>query len=456
MKTIISILLAWLVASGSVALAQEGSSNHPGVVPLDEGGRLLDRIVAVAEEDVIMQSELRERIQTIQRQLAARDGQAPPADALVRPVLDRLVLERLQLQEARRIGIRIDDISLNNAIENIARENGMSLAQFRDRLVADGIDFRTFREQIRDEMAIAQLHRRQVDSRIQVSEQEIDDLIASESGAIDRDVEYRLLHLLISLPEGATPEQISETRERAERIREEAAEGVDFTELALRESEGQQALEGGDLGWRNASQVPTLFSRHVVLMREGDVSEVIRSPSGFHIVKLADRRAGNRSQVQQTRVSHILISPSEVVSDQEARDRIRSLRNRIRDGADFAELAQAHSDDRGSALRGGDLGWTDPGDMVPQFEQVMNRTEPGTLSEPFRTQFGWHILQVEDRRSHDSSRELMRSQAREIIRNRKRDDELEIWLRRLRDESYVELRLEDVATRDTGSNRRGR
>lgn len=455
MKTIISILLAWLVASGSVALAQEGN-NHPGVVPLDEGGRLLDRIVAVAEEDVIMQSELRERIQTIQRQLAARDGQTPPVDALVRPVLDRLVLERLQLQEARRIGIRIDDISLNNAIENIARENGMSLAQFRDRLVADGIDFRAFREQIRDEMAIAQLHRRQVDSRIQVSEQEIDDLIASESGAIDRDVEYRLLHLLVSLPEGATPEQISETRERAERIREEAAEGADFTELALRESEGQQALEGGDLGWRNASQVPTLFSRHVVLMREGDVSEVIRSPSGFHIVKLADRRAGSRSQVQQTRVRHILISPSEVVSDREARDRIRSLRNRIRDGADFAELAQAHSDDRGSALRGGDLGWTDPGDMVPQFEQVMNRTEPGTLSEPFRTQFGWHILKVEDRRSHDSSRELMRSQAREIIRNRKRDDELEIWLRRLRDESYVELRLEDVATRDADANQRSR
>ncbi|MCG5525764.1 peptidylprolyl isomerase [Ectothiorhodospira haloalkaliphila] len=456
MKTIINILLAGLMAAGSAALAQDGR-NHPGVVPLDEDGRLLDRIVAVAEEDVIMHSELFERIQTIQRQLAARDdGQAPPVNALVRPVLDRLVLERLQLQEARRIGIRIDDISLNNAIENIARENGMTLTQFRDRLVADGIDFRAFREQIRDEMAIAQLHRRQVDSRIQVSEQEIDDLIASESGAIDRDVEYRLLHLLVSLPEGATPEQIRETRQRAERIREEAAEGADFTELALRESQGQQALEGGDLGWRNANQVPTLFSRHVVLMREGEVSEVIRSPSGFHIVKLADRRAGSRSLVQQTRVRHILISPSEVVSDQEAHDRIRSLRNRIEDGADFGELARAHSDDRGSALRGGDLGWTDPGDMVPQFEQVMRQAEPGSVSEPFRTRFGWHILQVEDRRSHDSSRELMRSQAREIIRDRKRDDELEVWLRRLRDESYVEVRLGNVAAADPGLNRQAR
>ncbi|MCG5499938.1 peptidylprolyl isomerase [Ectothiorhodospira lacustris] len=410
--------------------------------PSPEDGRLMDRIIAVVEEDVIMQSELQQRMDEIGQQLAARDGQAPPRDALVRPVLDRLILERLQLQEARRIGIRIDDITLNNAMENIARENRMTLTEFRDRLVADGMDFPAFREQIRNELAISQLRRRQVDSRIQVSEQEIDDLIASESGAIDRDVEYRLLHLLISLPEGATPDRIQAAREQARKIREEAATGADFTALALRESAGRHALDGGDLGWRSAAQVPTLFARHVVLMREGEVSEVIRSPSGFHIIKLAERRGGTRTQVRQTQVRHILITPTEVLSNDEAFERLSSLRSRIEDGADFAELARAHSDDRGSALRGGELGWTDPGDLVPQFEDVMNRLPPGRISEPFRSPFGWHILEVLERRDHDSSRELMRAQAREIIRDRKRDDELELWLRRLRDESFVELRLD--------------
>lgn len=404
--------------------------------------RLLDRIIAVVEEDVIMRSELLQRMDDVSQQLASRDGQAPPREMLVRPVLDRLILERLQLQEARRIGIRIDDITLNNAVESIARENRMTLAQFRDRLVAEGMDFPTFREQVRDELAISQLRRRQVDARIQVSEQEIDDLIASESGAIDRDVEYRLLHLLIALPEGATPEQIRAAREQAGHIREEAAAGADFTALALRESAGRQALEGGDLGWRRASQVPTLFARHVVLMREGEVSEVIRSPSGFHIIKLAERRGGTRALVRQTRVRHILISPTEVLTSDEAFERLSGLRGRIKDGADFAELARAHSDDRGSALQGGDLGWTDPGDLVPQFEDVMNRLSPGQVSEPVRTPFGWHIMEVLERRDHDGSRALMRTQAREIIRDRKRDDELELWLRRLRDESFVELRLD--------------
>ena len=432
---LITRLLILLVLAGSTGLGAQ--------VP--EDGRLMDRIIAVVEEDVIMQSELLRRMDEIGQQLAARDGQAPPREVLIRPVLDRLILERLQLQEARRIGIRIDDITLNNAMENIARENRMTLVEFRDRLVADGMDFPAFREQIRDELAINQLRRRQVDSRIQISEQEIDDLIASESGAIDRDVEYRLLHLLISLPEGATPDRIQAAREQARKIREEAADGADFTALALRESAGQHALDGGDLGWRNAAQVPTLFARHVVLMREGEVSEVIRSPSGFHIIKLAERRGGTRAQIRQTRVRHILITPTEVLSNDEALERLSSLRSRIEDGADFAELARAHSDDRGSALRGGDLGWTDPGDLVPQFEDIMNRQPPGRVSEPFRSPFGWHILEVLERRDHDGSRELMRAQAREIIRDRKRDDELELWLRRLRDESFVELRLDRLA-----------
>jgi peptidyl-prolyl cis-trans isomerase SurA len=405
--------------------------------------RVLDRIVAVVEDDVIMQSELDYRLDQVKQQISSRGNRPPPDNVLIPQVVERLAVERLQLQRAAGMGIRIDDIALNDAMERIARENRMSLPQFREALVAEGIDFQRFREQIRDEMTISQLRRRQVDNRIQVSEQEIDDLIASESGAIDRDVEYRISHILIPLAEGATPAEIQAARERAESVRRRALEeGQNFAELAVSESGGQQALEGGDLGWRSAAQVPTVFARNVVLMREGDISEIIRSPSGFHIVKLEGRRGGEQARITQTHARHILISPTAVLSDERARERLDSLRHRIRMGDDFADLARAHSDDRGSAMRGGDLGWTDPGDLVPEFEEVMNRLPPGQVSEPFRTPFGWHIVEVLDRREHDSSRQLMRAQAREIIRDRKREDETELWLRRLRDESYVELRLE--------------
>ncbi|HSP00632.1 MAG TPA: peptidylprolyl isomerase, partial [Thioalkalivibrio sp.] len=270
----------------------------------------LDRIVALVEDDVIMQSELDQRLDTVKQQIRSRGNMPPPDDVLIPQVMERLVLERLQLQQATRMCIRIDDISLNETMERIARENRMTLPQFRDRLVADGIDYQVFREQIRDEMTIGQLRRRQVDNRIQVSEQEIDDLIASESGAIDQDVEYRLSHILVPLPEGATADDIQEARSRGEALRKRVADGEDFSQLALGESGGQQALEGGDLGWRSAAQVPTLFARSVVLMREGDVSELIRSPSGFHLIKLEERRGGERAQITQTHARHILIQPT--------------------------------------------------------------------------------------------------------------------------------------------------
>jgi peptidyl-prolyl cis-trans isomerase SurA len=409
----------------------------------------LDRIVAVVEDDVIMQSELDYRLDMVRQQIRSRGNFPPPDSALIPQVMERLVVERLQLQQASRMGIRIDDITLNEAMEGIARENRMALPEFRERLVAEGIDYQRFREQIRDEMAISQLRRRQVDNRIQVSEQEIDDLIASESGAIDRDVEYRLTHILIPLREGATPADIQAARARGESVRKRALEeDQDFSQLAVSESGGQHALEGGDLGWRSAAQVPTLFARSVVLMREGDVSEVIRSPSGFHLIKLEERRGGQRALITQTRARHILISPTAVLTDEQARERLASLRQRIQMGDDFGDMARAHSDDRGSAMRGGDLGWTDPGDLVPQFEEEMNRLPIGQVSEPFRTPFGWHIVEVQERREHDSSRQLMRAHAREIIRNRKREDETELWLRRLRDESYVELRLDSSRVSD--------
>ncbi|MFP4162043.1 MAG: peptidylprolyl isomerase, partial [Ectothiorhodospira sp.] len=324
MKTLTSLLFLLCLLWGSA-------------VPASETAQPLDRIVAVAEEDVITQRQLLARVRTVQRLTEAREDR--PRDELMRPVLERLVMERLQLQEADRMGIRVDDIRLNNAMEDIARENGLSLAAFRDRLVDDGIDFADFREQIRNEMTLSQLHQRRVDSRIHVSQQEIDEFLASESGRIDDGMEYHLRHLLISTPEEADSEAIEAARRRAEALREEVSSGADFTELVVRASEGHNALEGGDLGWRPAGEVPTLFARHVVTMREGEVSPVIRSASGFHLVQLVERRGGEGTQVRQTRVSHILITPNEIVGDEEARQRLVSLRERIAGGTDFAELA---------------------------------------------------------------------------------------------------------------------
>jgi peptidyl-prolyl cis-trans isomerase SurA len=402
----------------------------------------IDRIVAVVNDDVVMQSELSARLDAIKSQIMAREGRLPDEDALRRQVLERMIIERVQLQQAARIGIRIDDITLNNTIENIARENKLTLEAFREVLAREGVDLARFREQIREEMTIAQLRRRQVDNRIQVTDQEIDDLIASESGAIDRDVEYRLAHILVALPEAATPEQIQTARDAASALRERALAGEDFGQLAISHSDAQQALEGGDLGWRASSQIPTLFSRQVVLMNPGDVSEPIRSPNGFHVVKLVDRRGSERSVIQQTRVRHILIRPNELLGDEQARARAANLRQRILNGDDFAELARANSDDKSSAIRGGDLDWANPGDLVPQFEAAMNELKPGEISEPVRSTFGWHLIEVLDRRAHDSSQQMIRVQARDFIRERKREEELELWLQRLRDESFVEYRLQ--------------
>lgn len=413
-------------------------------------GVLLDRIAALVNEDVITHSELEARLQQVARNLP--DGRQPPMDVLRRQVLDRMIIERLQLQFAEQIGIRIDDGTLNRTMQEIARGNNLSLPAFREQLLAEGIDYDDFREQIRDEMTITRLRQRQVDSRVSVSDREIDDFIASQAGAVDRDVEYRLSHILVSVPEAASPEDIRQARERAEALRARIVEqGEDFEQVAIAESDGQNALQGGDLGWRPSGRLPSLFSRPVTLMEIGDVSELIRSPSGFHLIRLADRRGGQQSSVLRTHARHILIRPSAVLSSTEAREQLMSLKRRIEGGESFADLARANSQDPGSARQGGDLGWADPGQFVTEFEEVMNALEPGQISEPFQSPFGWHILEVIERRQHDNTREQLRARAREFIRDRKREEELEVWLRRMRDEAYVELRLDDAPVVDTRS-----
>lgn len=416
----------------------------PGVVAADAVA--IDRIVAVVNDDIITLGELDEEIDMIKQQMRQRGGGTPPEAALRKQVLERLVINRLQLQLAASTGIRVDDDALNRAIGRIAEQNKLSLAEFRDTLEKDGFNFASFRENIREEITITRLRQRQVDSRITVTEQEVNRLLADKASQGRADDEYRVAHILIGVPEAASPEQIQVAKQKAQRVLDDLNGGADFRETAIAVSDGAQALEGGDLGWRSPAQLPSLFAPLVVKMKKGELSDLIRSPSGFHIIKLADYRGGKQHMVSQTQARHILIKTNELISDDDASIRLEQLRQRIEKGADFAELARANSDDKGSAASGGDLGWVSPGEMVSAFERAMSELQPGEISKPFRSEFGWHIVQVQQRREQDNTEQFNRSQAFEAIRNRKVEEEYQTWLRRLRDEAYVEYRLENTAS----------
>ena len=401
----------------------------------------LNSMVAIINEDVITRLELDHRILKIKQQLASQNTPLPPAAALERQVLERMIVEHLQLTLAKQRGVTVDDESLNNILSNIAAENGLSLIQLREVLQEDGIDFAGFREQIRDEIIISRLRNAVVDSSIKITDQEIDTFLESQREDQNRNAEYRVAHILISLPEAASPEQVQEARTRAEKVLEELNGGADFSQMAATWSDGQQALKGGDLGWRKASELPTLFSEIVVAMQPAAISELIRSPSGFHILKLAEVRGQQQSIITQTHARHILIQTSSLVSDQDARQKLERLRERILGGEDFAELARINSEDTGSGSKGGDLGWANPGGYVPAFEEAMNKLAIDEISEPFKSRFGWHILQVLERRNIDNTASFNRDKARKILRNRKKEEETKQWLRRIRDEAYVEYRL---------------
>ena len=402
----------------------------------------LDRIVAVVNDDVVMRSELNERVRTVTAQLNQQGTTLPPKGVLERQVLDRLILTKLQIQEAMHTGIRVDDETLNRTISGIAAQNKLSLAEFRKILESDNYSYEKFREDIRNEILISRLVQRQVNNRVMVSEREIENYLANmeQQGAIDK--EYKLSHILIAIPQNASPGTIEETREKAEKVLNELKSGKDFAEMAATYSDGQQALEGGSLGWRKAGQVPTLFADFISLMNIGDISDLITSPSGYHIIRLDDIRTGKKVIITQVHVRHILIKPDEVEKPKDVIRRLTQLKLRIETGEDFAELARAHSQDNVSAANGGDLGWVSPGDLVPEFEQVMNSLKEGEISQPFETQFGWHIIQVLGRRKHDNTQDALRNQAREAIRERKLTEAKENWLRQMRDEAYVEYRLD--------------
>ena len=401
----------------------------------------LDRIVAIVDDDVVTASELFERLGFIERQFEQGGMELPPRDIVMSQLLERLVLDSLQLQLGRRAGVRISDEELTQAVGAIAQQNGMDLAAFQGALARDGMTYRQFRDQIRREMVIARVQQNRVNDRIYISPQELDNFLASPVGRAATADDFRVGHILLSVAITASDAVIAEAEAEAERIVAELRDGADFAQMAVAHSSGQRALEGGDLGWRKAGQLPSLFADEVLEADVGEVLSPIRSNSGFHIVKLVDKRGAGNTVIQQTKARHILIQPSEILSDTEAEARIGDLRARIEEGADFAELARDFSDDPGSALSGGELGWVMPGQMVPAFEERMNITEVGEVSDPFKSRFGWHIVEVLERRDQDMSDEFRERQALRILRDRRFDEELQAWLREIRDEAFVEVKI---------------
>lgn len=432
-------------AAEAAPATAEPAETAPEQQGLHTGPVALDRILAVVNNDVITQSDIKLQTRTVVQQLREKKAQIPPDDILQKQVLERAIMRQLQLQLAESTGIRVDDDTLNRAIETIAKQNNLSLDQFRDVLAKDGFDFAAFREDIRKEIIISRLRQREVGNKINVTDQEVENYLSNQKaqGATAGD-EYQLAHILIAVPEAASPEQVQAARETAGKVLASLRAGADFKETAASVSTGEQALEGGDLGWRSAAQLPTLFADVIPDMKPGDLSELIRSPGGFHIIKLIDKRDGDSASViKQTQTRHILIHTNELTSDKDAETRLKQLKQRIDGGEDFAALARSHSEDAASAVNGGSLGWVSPGDLVPQFEAVMNDLAPGQTSEPFQTQFGWHIVQVVERRDHDNTDDLKKSKAREAIRQRKGDEQLQAWLRTLRDEAYIEFKTEE-------------
>ena len=406
----------------------------------------LDQIVAVVNDDVITLSELESRMREMLVQMQQKQAKLPPVDVLREQVLDRMISKRLQLQTADRLGLRVDDSTVTKAIANIAETNNITLMQLREVLERDGISFSLFRDQLREDILITRLKQKEVINRIVITEQDISNFLAREIGSQRQRKAVHLQHILISTPEGASPEDIQSAKEEAESVYQELISGADFGEMAMRISDSQQALEGGDLGWIETSRIPTLFTQLVDELEPGSISEPIRNASGFHIVKLLEVKGGRKLIVNQTHARHILINTNEIVSDREARLRLETLRERILNGESFETLARSHSDDKASAIRGGDLGWTSPGDLVPLFEEQMDALNLGDISEPFKTQFGWHIVQPLKRRQHDNTEEALRNKARQAIQKQKSDEAIELWLRRLRDEAYVDVMLDELDT----------
>lgn len=401
---------------------------------------MLDRIVAVVDDGVVLQSELERAIKLTEGQLRERGIAPPPASALQSQVLERLVVSRIQTHRAMEAGIKVDDRELNDVLNNIAAQNKMTLPQFTDALKKDGLDFAAVRDQVRDEVLTQRVRQKEVGSRVTVTEQDVD--LALAGTTVEDSTEYRLSHILVSVPDGASTAVREQARAKADRVLKQLRTGDDFAQLAIANSDGQQALQGGDLDWRKGSNLPTMFAGVAPKLNVGQISDVIESNNGFNIVRLTDKRdGGERLTVNETKSQHILLVPNAVRDEEATRALIRDLQARIGKGEDFAALAKKYSDDPGSKNGGGDLGWQPPGVFAPEFQTAIDELKPGETSAPFHTQFGWHIARVNERRTRDTTVEARRGRARQAIQQRKEAEEYEAWIRRLREEAYVEYRL---------------
>lgn len=431
-KPIIGLLMG-LFLSSSVVFADQAKQAE--IVKMD-------RIVAIVDQVVITEKELADRIKSVTAQLEKQGTELPPPAILEKQILERMITDRLQLQFASQTGLRVDDNQLDKTIERIAGQNKMDIPAFKQALQEDGIQYRKFREDIRNEITLARLREREVDNRINITESEIDSFISMQSASNSTD-EFEISHILIRAAEDTAPEDLKKLRAKADDALSQLQAGKDFAKISASFSDAPNALEGGSLGWKNSSQIPALFLEALKPLKTGETSQVLRSPNGFHILKVTNRRGGSSPLVVgQTHVRHILIKFSEVVSEKDAMTRMLDIKERLDNGGKFEDLARQYSDD-GSAKSGGDLSWVNPGDTVPEFEKTMNALAPGEISNIIKTQFGLHVLQVIERRNQDMSKEAARIKARQEIRARKSDEAFQDWVRELRDRAFVELRLED-------------
>ena len=409
------------------------------LVPLLQAQEL-DAIVAVVNDDVVLESEVSREVNLVIPQLQQQGTAVPPPEQLRKQVVDRLILKRLQQQRAKQLGIEVEEGALLEALTNIAARNGLSLEELKATLEAGGIRFQDFREDTRMQILLSRLQTQEVARNVQVTDQEVDRFLAKNASQLMPREQVRLQHILVALPDDPTPAQVAQAEKKAKGLLAKLRGGADFAAVAAASSDGRTALQGGDLGWFEMAAVPGLVADRARTMPKGEITEPLRSPSGFNIIKLTDIKGGGPQSITQTHARHILVRTNELVSDADAKARLNQLRSRIIGGDDFATLARAHSDDTGSALKGGDLGWVNPGDTVTEFEEVMGALGPNEVSEPFQSPFGWHILQVLERRTQDAADDLLRLKAREAIQRRKAEEATDAWLRQLRDEAYVELR----------------
>lgn len=413
-------------------------------LPAKSGGIVeLDRIVAIVNNEVITLNDLNERMSIVIKQLQAQSTQLPPQDALKKQLLERMINDMVQMQEAKETGIKVDDAALDKTLQRIADENNLSMTEFRRRLEQDGVRWQKFREEVRGEVVVSRLREREVESSVSVTEAEVDTQLSLEAREATTDQEFRLAHILVLVPEQATSVQIEARRKRALQALSELRKGAEFAQISAQYSDAPDALQGGNLGWRPSGRLPAIFLEALTPLKAGETTDILRSANGFHIVKLLDRRGRDaQPTVQQTHARHILIKSKEGVTDSDAKERLARLRERIIGGADFGELAKVHSDDP-SNVKGGDLGWISAGDTVPEFERTMNQLRDNEISAPVQSPFGWHLVQVIERRTEGVTEERKRAAARNTIRARKADEAYQDWLRQTRDRAFVEYRLEE-------------